>query len=87
MSDIFFNCGACGKDLVVDQAGAGLTVNCPVCIAEIIIPPQSEPPPQQSTQPPQPRAVKECPFCKNNIPAAAVICVLCGQNVKTGGQG
>jgi len=80
MSDIFFNCGACGKDLVVDEAGAGLTVNCPVCNADIIIPPQSEPPPQPSP------STKECPFCKNKIPAAAITCVLCGKNLKTGGR-
>ncbi len=81
MSDIFFNCATCGKDLVVDEAGAGLTVNCPVCNADILIPLQSTPPP------PPPPTTKECPFCKNKIPAAAIICVLCGKSLKAGGRG
>ena len=85
MSDIFFNCGACGKDLVVDETGAGSTVNCPVCNADIVIPLQSELPSQQPAPSP-PSTVKECPFCKNNIPAAAIICVLCGKNLKTGSR-
>jgi DNA-directed RNA polymerase subunit RPC12/RpoP len=78
MADILFNCGSCEKPLVVDEAGAGLTVNCPVCNADIVIPPQSELSPQK------PSTVKECPFCKNNIPVAAILCVICGKNLKTG---
>jgi len=38
MADIEFRCGTCGKDLVADEAGAGLTVNCPSCNSEIVIP-------------------------------------------------
>ena len=38
MRDIFFKCQACGQDLVVDAAGAGLEVNCPECNAAIVIP-------------------------------------------------
>ena len=85
MSDIFFNCGVCGNKLVVDKAGAGLSINCPVCNADIVIPPQSEPPPQPSPAL-APPGMKKCPFCKNNIPAAAAICVLCGKNLKTGNR-
>jgi DNA-directed RNA polymerase subunit RPC12/RpoP len=36
--DIFFKCPACGKDLVVDNAGAGVEINCPVCNEKILIP-------------------------------------------------
>ena len=38
MPDIFFKCGSCGKNLVVEDAGAGLEVRCPECNAEIVIP-------------------------------------------------
>jgi DNA-directed RNA polymerase subunit RPC12/RpoP len=38
MSDIFFKCTACGKYLVVDDDGAGVTTKCPACDASIIIP-------------------------------------------------
>ena len=31
MPDIRFACVNCGKHLVVDQAGAGLSVKCPDC--------------------------------------------------------
>ncbi|MGD0061319.1 MAG: hypothetical protein ABSA12_16810 [Verrucomicrobiia bacterium] len=45
MPDIFFKCEACEKNLVVDDAGVGLSVNCPDCSASIVIPQanQSEP--------------------------------------------
>jgi DNA-directed RNA polymerase subunit RPC12/RpoP len=87
MADIFFKCEDCGQPLVVDDAGAGLAINCPDCKADIVIPLQSELPPQQSTQPSQSPALKECPSCGNNIPAAAVICVYCGQKVNKAGRG
>src|SRR6266850_1252206 len=47
MADIFLNCGSCGKELVVDEAGAGLRVDCPNCNAKITIP---FPPPIRSSE-------------------------------------
>ena len=38
MSDIFFTCGSCEKHLVVDDAGAGVSINCPDCNAPVSIP-------------------------------------------------
>ena len=38
MPDIEFQCESCKKHLVVDDAGAGLTINCPACNASLIIP-------------------------------------------------
>ena len=80
MSDIYFNCAACNNPLVVDEIGAGLTLPCPICNVAIVIPAH---PSAKSTLAP---TTKECPLCKNQIPATALICVLCGQNLKTGDQ-
>ena len=38
MPDIFFNCSSCGKHLVVDDSGAGLSINCPDCNAPVSLP-------------------------------------------------
>jgi uncharacterized Zn finger protein (UPF0148 family) len=40
-SDIVFDCPACGKSLVVDQAAEGMIVDCPQCRTNVIVPPQS----------------------------------------------
>jgi DNA-directed RNA polymerase subunit RPC12/RpoP len=43
--DILFECPACGKSLVVDEAAEGLTIACPQCHINIIVPPgQTESP-------------------------------------------
>lgn len=31
VNDIVFDCPHCGKSLVIDMQGAGLTINCPEC--------------------------------------------------------
>lgn len=36
--DIFFECGACGKSLVINALGAGLAITCPDCGAEQQVP-------------------------------------------------
>lgn len=36
--DINFDCPRCGRNLSVDERGAGMTVNCPICKEEIRIP-------------------------------------------------
>ena len=38
MSDIQFNCPKCGHSLIVDAAGAGMSVPCPECNEPLIIP-------------------------------------------------
>jgi predicted RNA-binding Zn-ribbon protein involved in translation (DUF1610 family) len=43
--DIMFECPACGKSLVVDEAAAGLIVDCPQCHINVIVPPKITPPP------------------------------------------
>ncbi|MCA1809371.1 MAG: hypothetical protein ABR497_11185 [Kiritimatiellia bacterium] len=37
-NDILFECGNCGKSLVIDRRGAGLTINCPDCDTELQVP-------------------------------------------------
>lgn len=38
MADILFLCPACRQDLVVDQTGAGLTIQCPQCAQGVKVP-------------------------------------------------
>ena len=40
-TDIQFDCPACGKSLVVDQAAEGMIVDCPQCRTNVIVPPKS----------------------------------------------
>lgn len=40
-SDILFDCPACGKSLVVDEAAEGMIVDCPQCRTNVIVPPKS----------------------------------------------
>ena len=39
--DILFECPACGKSLLVDEAGEGMIVDCPQCHINVIVPPKS----------------------------------------------
>ncbi|MGA2221144.1 MAG: hypothetical protein ABSH21_05070 [Verrucomicrobiia bacterium] len=38
--DITFECPACGKSLVVDEAAQGLIVDCPQCRTNVVVPPK-----------------------------------------------
>jgi uncharacterized Zn finger protein (UPF0148 family) len=40
-SDILFECPACGKSLIVDEAAEGMIVDCPQCRTNVIVPPKS----------------------------------------------
>lgn len=55
--DIRFSCSACGHHMIIDQAGAGLTIECPECGADTVVPkfskPASEPNPQAPVPPDQ----------------------------------
>jgi len=46
--DISFTCDKCGKILVIDEAGAGITIDCPQCGKAVYVP---------STTPPKPKEV------------------------------
>jgi hypothetical protein len=43
--DISFDCPGCGQHLVIDEAGAGLVVQCPQCARDVTVPhrPGTEP--------------------------------------------
>jgi DNA-directed RNA polymerase subunit RPC12/RpoP len=41
--DIPFNCIKCGQKILIDEAGAGMVVNCPSCSASITVPNKSTP--------------------------------------------
>ena len=49
--DIYFFCGSCGQHLVIDDAGAGLTIQCPQCRADVTVPGAIEPQPAPPAQP------------------------------------
>jgi len=36
--DIKFACGKCGQHLVIDHAGAGITIDCPGCDKAVCVP-------------------------------------------------
>ena len=38
MSDIRFQCGSCGKHLVVAETGAGMQIKCPNCGSSVVVP-------------------------------------------------
>jgi phage FluMu protein Com len=51
--DILFECPACGKSLVVDEAAQGLIIDCPRCHINVIVPPRRAPaivPPGPATE-------------------------------------
>ena len=39
--DILFECPACHKSLVIDEAAQGMIVDCPQCHTNVIVPPKS----------------------------------------------
>jgi DNA-directed RNA polymerase subunit RPC12/RpoP len=41
--DIAFNCDKCGQHVVIDESGAGMTVQCPSCSSDLIVPPVESP--------------------------------------------
>jgi predicted Zn finger-like uncharacterized protein len=57
--DITFNCTNCGTHIVIDEAGAGMSVQCPKCSKSLTVPPASSiglpsvpaPPPPVATSP------------------------------------
>jgi DNA-directed RNA polymerase subunit RPC12/RpoP len=47
--DITFSCEKCGQNIVVDEAGAGITVDCPRCGRPVYVPSMA---PSTKTDPP-----------------------------------
>ncbi len=48
--DISFACGKCGQSLVMDEAGAGTSIDCPNCGDPVYVPSNSPAPPKELSQ-------------------------------------
>jgi DNA-directed RNA polymerase subunit RPC12/RpoP len=62
--EIAFECDKCGQSLVVDEAGAGMTVTCPQCSQSLLVPSiakEKATPQRVSTAPPPPRRLPPPP--------------------------
>lgn len=64
---------SCGKKLRVKTSLAGRKVKCPGCGGVVPVP-----------MPGQSFDEKVCPVCQATVPAAAILCVLCGIDFRTG---
>ena len=49
--DIRFRCPACEHHMVIDQAGAGLFVDCPECGRQVCVPTAPDSKPKPSAEP------------------------------------
>ena len=89
MPDIFFKCGKCGKHLVVDDAGAGLQVNCPECNSSVLVPVgqsvgSEAPATSRKSESTEVGQTKTCPKCGTQVERAAAFCMKCGFNLTAG---
>jgi DNA-directed RNA polymerase subunit M/transcription elongation factor TFIIS len=50
--DITFSCQNCGQHMIIDQAGAGLVIQCPKCRRDVTVPKAAETKTGPTTQPP-----------------------------------
>lgn len=67
MADISFSCSQCGKNLVIEETGAGLAIQCPNCNATLTVPAPSQ--------------EKQCPFCAEVVKKEAIVCKHCGRDL------
>lgn len=65
--DISFNCDKCGQHIVIDAAGAGMTVQCPKCQADVVVP-QAQPTPSKLTGPSKTPSVIPRPSDPTSLP-------------------
>jgi uncharacterized Zn finger protein (UPF0148 family) len=82
-SDIVFDCPACGKSLVVDEAAEGMIVDCPQCRTNVIVPPKStkvaEPTSSKKEEPRISEPTKLAPSDAVEDPLQERLSVLAGQ--------
>ncbi|HVM62338.1 MAG TPA: hypothetical protein VMV72_15875 [Verrucomicrobiae bacterium] len=87
-TDILFDCPACGKSLVVDEAAEGMIVDCPQCRTNVIVPPKSVKPPAPAPRKDEPvkrdepaadRRARSIPSVAGESPVQQRLAVLSGQ--------
>jgi DNA-directed RNA polymerase subunit RPC12/RpoP len=78
--DIEFDCSKCGQNIVIDAAGAGLTVQCPKCNRSVVVP--------------SPKLIKfNCSKCGQRLSVdetsagVEVRCSVCGEHMIAPSQG
>ena len=79
MSDIKFSCPQCQQHIQCEEGYAGMEIGCPTCKTRIVVPGRPAAPP---TPPPPP--ANPCPGCGAALAPAAILCVHCGFNLRTG---
>jgi len=80
VSDILFECPACGKSLVVDDTAEGMIIDCPQCRTNVIVPPKStKPTPSPAAMKDEPKPVEVSKAAPADVSPRKRIAVLAGQ--------
>lgn len=90
--DVTFSCINCGQRIEVDEAGAGLEVQCPQCGQSLTVPviggvPNPAPPLVSLPRTPAASDTKKCPYCAETIKAEAKFCRFCKHDLVTSQPG
>lgn len=77
MSDIAFDCPACGQSLEAPEELAGQTIDCPACGQPLTVPAApADGAPDVADEGPAETA--PCPSCGAPLSAGTVLCLQCG---------
>lgn len=85
--DITFNCDQCGQSITIDVAGAGLSVQCPKCDANLIVPKAETNAPFNLSAPPVVSVATPPPIVNGNAKASSattlINCSACGKQISS----